>query len=105
MTGKLISVEKVPERIVRMTISATEVCSEISSPPGSYHPQTIDHYELSGMQESPGSLVTLTFILADHRRVQFYSTHSKFDMALLLDQLDATIGERRRESHVLNHDN
>jgi len=49
------------------------------------------------MQAPPGSLVTLTFVLADQRRVQFYRTESKFDMALLLDQLDATIGMRRRE--------
>ena len=48
------------------------------------------------MQEPAGSLVTLTFVLADQRRVRFYSTHSKFDLALLLDQLDATIGVRRR---------
>jgi len=68
-----------------------------SSPSGSYEPQNIDHYEVFGMHEPTGSLVTLTFILADQRRVQFYSTHSKFDMALLLDQLDATIGVRRRE--------
>ena len=97
MVGKLTSVEKGPERNVKLIISATEVSSEISSPPGSYQPQTIDYYELSGMQEAPGSLVTLTLVLTDRQRVQFYSTHSKFDMALLLDQMDATIGERRRE--------
>jgi len=40
--------------------------------------------------------VTLSFILADQRKVLFYSTEQKFDMALLLDQLDAAMGERRR---------
>lgn len=99
MIGKLISVDKGPERNVKLVISPTEVCSEISSPPGCYQPQNIDHFELSGMQEPPGSLVTLTFVFADQRRVQFYFTHSKFDMALLLDELEATIGERRREIH------
>jgi len=97
MIGKLTSAEKGPERNVKLIISPSEVCSDISSPPGSYQPQSIDHYEVSGMQESAGSLVTLTFVLTDQQRVQFYSTHSKFDMALLLDQLDATIGVRRRE--------
>ena len=96
MIGKLTSVENGPERNVKLVISSTEVCSEISSPPGSYQPQKIDRYELSGLQEPSGSLVTLTLVLADQRRVQFYSTHSKFDMTLLLDQLDATIGARRR---------
>lgn len=97
MIGRLTSIENGPERNVRIIISPTEVCSEISSPPGSYHPQSIDHYEVSGLQEHDAGLVTLTFVLADQRRVRFYSTHSKFDMALLLDQLDGTIGERRRE--------
>src|SRR6266851_3705825 len=50
-----------------------------------------------GLQEHDTGLVTLTFVLADSQRVRFYSTESKFDMALLLDQLDGTIGERRRE--------
>ena len=97
MIGELTSVQNGPERNVRLVITPTEVCSEISSPLGSYDPRSIDHYELSGLQEHESSLVTLTLILADQRRVQFYSTRSKFDMALLLDQLDATIGERRRE--------
>jgi len=97
MIGKLISVEKGPERNVKLIISPTEVWSEISSPRGSYQPQSIDHYEVSGMQAPADSLLTLTLVLADQRRVRFYSTHSKFDMALLLDQLDATIGVRKRE--------
>jgi hypothetical protein len=97
MIGELTSVEDGPERNVRLVITPTEVYSEISSPAGSYQPQTIDHYEVSGMQDTPGNLIALTFVLADQRRVQFYCTRSKFDMALLLDQLDATIGERKRE--------
>ena len=95
MIGKLTSVEKGPERNVKLVISPTEVCSEISSPPGSYLPQSIDHYEVSGIQEPVGSLITLTLVLTDQRRVRFYSTHSQFDMALLLDQLDGTIGVRK----------
>jgi hypothetical protein len=97
MIGKLTSVDKGPERNVKLVVSPTEVCSEISSPPGRYEPQSIDHYELSGMQEPVGSLITLTLVLADQRRVRFYSTHSQFDMALLLDQLDGTIGARKRK--------
>ena len=102
MTGKITSIEQDgPKRNVRLVISAAEVSSEISSPAGSIHPQDIDHYEVSGIDEPPGSLVTFTFVLTDQRRVRFYATHSKFDFALLLDQLDATIGVRRREiSHV-----
>jgi hypothetical protein len=95
--GKLTSVEHGPERNVKIVISPTEVSSEIFEPHGSYHPKSIDHYEISGMQGEPGALVALTLVLIDSQKVVFYSTHSKFDMALLLDQLDGTIGERRRE--------
>ena len=97
MIGELTSVTNGPERNVRLVITPTEVRSEISEPAASCDPRSIDHYELSGLQEHEHGLVSLTFVLADQRRVQFYCTHSKFDMALLLDQLDATIGERRRE--------
>lgn len=97
MIGKLTSFESGPERNVKLVISPTELSSEISEPPGSYPPQRIDHYEVSGLQAHDHGLVTLTFVLVGQQRVCFYSTDSKFDMALLLDQLDATIGERKRE--------
>src|SRR5688572_11673589 len=97
MIGELTSVANGPERNVRLVITPTEVQSEISEPAGNYDPRGIDHYELSGLQQHEHGLVSLTFVLVDQRRVRFYCTHSKFDMALLLDQLDATIGERRRD--------
>ena len=96
MIGKLTSVAKGPERNVKLVITPSEVRSEISEPPGSYDPQSIDHYEVTGLQQDDKGLVSLTFALADQRKILFYSTQQKWDMALLLDQLDATIGERRR---------
>ena len=96
MLGKLTSLENGPERNVKLTISATELSSEISSPGGVYQPESVHHYEISGLQENAKEPATLTLVLADDRRVRFYSTESKFDMALLLDQLDGTIGERLR---------
>jgi hypothetical protein len=102
MTGRITSVEQDgPKRNLRLVISETEVFSQISSPAGSIPPHTIDHYELSGLQTQDTGLVTLTLVLTDGQRVRFYSTDSKFDMVLLLDQLDGTIGGRKREiSHV-----
>jgi hypothetical protein len=96
MIGKLTSVERGPERSVKLVITPSAVFSEISEPPGTYAPQIIDHYEVTGLQQDDKGIVRLTFVMADQRRVLFYSTEQKFDMALLLDQLDATIGERRR---------
>ncbi len=95
--GELISVENGPERNVKLTISPTEVYSEISEPAGIYRPQLITSYEVSGIQDKDKGLVTITFVLTDQRRVRFYSTHSKCDMGLLIDQLDATIGFRERK--------
>ena len=97
MIGKITSLRHGPERNVRLVVTPTEVCSEISLPSGSFDPRSIDYYELSGLQEHESGPVTLTFVLVGQRRVQFYSTLSKFDIALLLDQLDGTIGARRRE--------
>lgn len=96
MIGELTSIANGPERNVRLVITPAEVMSEISEPKGSYDPRDIDHYELSELQEDEHGLVTLTLVLMDQRRVCFYRTRSKFDIALLLDQLDGTIGERRR---------
>jgi hypothetical protein len=96
MNGKIISLENGPERNVKLVINANEFYSEISSPAGSLDPQSIDHYEIIGMQERDTGLATLTVVLVDGQRVCFYRTESKFDMALLLDQLRA-IGPRRRE--------
>lgn len=98
MIGKLTSVENGPERNVELVVTPSELRSEISSPGGSFDPGSIDHYEVSGLQQHDIGLVTLTFVLTDGQRVRFYRTESKFDMALLLDQLDGTIGARRREA-------
>lgn len=96
MLGKLISIENGPERDVEIVVSRDEVRSAISDPVGSIDPSKIDRYELSGVGEHDTGLVTLTIVLTDNRRIQFYRTESKFDLVLLLDQLDGTIGERPR---------
>ena len=97
MIGNLVSLDNGPERDVQIVVTASEIRSEISSPPGAVEAQDIDYYEVAGLQEHDDGLITLTIVLTSRRRIRFYSTHSKFDMALLLDQLDGTIGQRRRQ--------
>lgn len=97
MIGKLTSIENGPQRNVRLVITPVHVWSEISSPAGRWDPCNIDYYEVSGLRQQDHGLITLTLVLTNKQRVQFYSTEQKADMALLLDQLDGTIGERRRE--------
>src|SRR5687767_13960157 len=98
MIGKITSLENEPERNVKLSITQTELHSEISSPPGPIDPARISHYALFGLQQHEKGLITLTFVLINGERIRFYATESKFDMVLLLDQLDATIGERRRHA-------
>ena len=97
MVGEIISVENGPQRNVKIIISQTEVYSEIAVPIETYDPKMIERYEVSGLELKDKGLVTLTLVLTDKRKILFYSTYSKFDMALLLDQLDGTIGFRPRK--------
>jgi hypothetical protein len=96
MIGRLTSVEKGPERNVKLVITPSAIFSEIAEPPGTYDPKAIDHYEVNGLEQNDKGIVTITLVLTDQRKVLFYSTQHKLDMALLLDELDGTIGERRR---------
>jgi ferredoxin len=96
LIGELTSVENGPQRNVEVIITPTEVRSQISEPPGSYDPQSIDQYEIGGLQQEEG-LLRLILVLTNRRRILFYSTRSKIDMVLLLDQLDGTIGGRPRK--------
>jgi hypothetical protein len=96
LIGKLTSVENGPERNVTLRITPTEVYCEISSPCGVYKPESIVGYEITDLAKSRG-VFALVFVLSNSQRVQFYATQSKFDMALLIDQLDGTIGERPRK--------
>jgi hypothetical protein len=96
MIGKLTSVEKGPERNVKIRITPTEVYSEISSPCATCTPESIVHYEITPMMK-PHDVFTLVLVLTNGQRVQFYATQSQFDLALLIDQLDGTIGERPRK--------
>ncbi len=81
---------------MKLRITSTEVYSEISSPGGVRTPESIVSYEITGLAK-PHDVFTLVLLLADGQRVQFYATQSQFDMALLLDQLDGTIGTRPRK--------
>lgn len=96
MIGKVTSIRNFAERNVELVVTLNELQSQVSSSSGPINPRDVDHYEITGLQEHDRGLVTLILVLADGRRVRFYSTESKFDMTMLLDQLDGTIGVRPR---------
>ncbi len=62
-----------------------------------YPPEAVGYFEIRGSRGNSEGLVTLTFVLTDQQRVRFYATFSKFDIVILLDQIVAKIGDRRRE--------
>lgn len=96
MIGRLVSVERGPERNVRLIVTPKMLASEISIPTGPVDPALVESYSVVQTIDSNGTLSRLHFVLTDGGNTCFYSTYSMFDLALLLDQLDATIGERPR---------
>lgn len=94
--GNLISLESGPERNVHITIRVELLSSEIASPSGAINPREIESFEINRCKEGEGIRLSLWFHLSNGNRVLFYSTRSQFDLVLLLDQIDATIGSRPR---------
>ncbi|PTX90953.1 hypothetical protein [Opitutus sp. ER46] len=89
--GKLTSLVDGPERDVLVRISSLELFSGISDPPG-----TIDGHEVVGCDvvgerrwfRSP--IYRLYIRLKGGRRVLFYSAKEQLDVALLLDEFQAS---------------
>jgi len=94
MIGHLTSVDNGPERNVLIDITKESVFSEISVPSGAVPSEAIDHYEISGLESK---MIRFYLVLRDSSRVLFYQTRSKFDFALLADQMDSVIGARPRK--------
>jgi hypothetical protein len=98
MIGQLTSVANGPERNVKVTITPEEVFSEISEPPGARRATDVVEFVVREESVDGAPLFTLEFTMAAPKpgRVSFYRTRSQFDLALLLDMLEATIGDRPR---------
>lgn len=86
-----------PQRDVKIVVTSTELFSEISEPSGTCAADAIDYFEIRNSRGDGEGLLTLTFVLTNQQRVCFYATRSRFDMVILLDQIVANIGPRRRE--------
>jgi hypothetical protein len=98
MIGQLISVANVPERNVKLTINAEEVYSQIADPQGAIKASDITEYLIKEETIEGALLYSLEFTMSSPGlgKVSFYRTRSQFDLALLLDMLEATIGDRPR---------
>ncbi len=95
MLGEFTGVENRPERNVHVEISEMGLSSAIAEPQTQILPESVKRYELAESHENGGSIWDLR-IVTSSGAISFYRTKSKFDLALLLDELDGTIGERER---------
>ena len=89
--GRLTSVESGPERDVEVRISSHELYSEISDPPGAILDPDIARCNVTERSTPGGSLVHL-YITVGERNILFYTGETQADIALLLDELEASFG-------------
>jgi hypothetical protein len=95
-TGKLISVDQGPKRDVTVRIAHDELLSEISDPPGPIKGADVTSYHVAEEQCGAVSLLNLYLETATGRRIRFYTADDRFDIALLLDELEASLGNKPR---------
>jgi len=97
MIGKLTSLDPL-ERNVELQISTDSLRSEISNPQGDVAPQRVNGYVIEQRNDVFHLIMKLD---GQHSKtIDFYRTQSKGDLALLLDLLDGTIGERPRKMNT-----
>lgn len=79
-----------------MRISFAEVYSEISDPPGAISGADVAAYHVVEEREGDRLFVHLNLRTVDGRTVRFYMAEAPFDVLLLLDELDASLGDKPR---------
>ncbi len=94
--GKIISVENGPKRDVVVRIAPGQLFSEISVPPGEIRGADVSTIHV--VEETVEGKPCLQLYLETLRgnRVLFYTAATKFDLALLLDELEASLGDKPR---------
>jgi hypothetical protein len=91
----LISIHDGPKRSVELTITTSLLNSEIAKPRGEISPSEVRGIVLERRRWLFRDVIRL-WLQTDERDIDFYRSRSMFDVALLLDELDAVIGPRPR---------
>jgi hypothetical protein len=94
--GKIISVGTGPKRNVEIRIASDELFSELADPPGALRAADVTAVCVAEQQAGERCLLHLYLDTAAGKRVRFYTAETQFDIALLLDELEAALGERPR---------
>lgn len=93
--GRIISLAKGPERDVEVRITSSEIFSAISDPPGAIGGAEVAGLEIAEEKKGltfsfPDYSFRLFIRLSSGRRVLFYEGATRFDLALLLDEIEAS---------------
>jgi len=98
--GNIISVENGPKRNVEVRITHDRLFSEISVPPGEIN--SADVLGIRVVEDEVGGKKCLHLYLETlpGTRVLFYTASTEFDIALLLDELEASLGNKPMRAWV-----
>jgi len=104
--GKIISVgEERPKRNVEIRITSESLLSAISDPPGEIAASDVSGFDVVEKKSLRGLLYHLYLRLNHGDTVLFYSTKTQFDIALILDELEASLGDKPRTWTKAEHPN
>jgi len=94
--GKIISVDNGPKRNVEVRIARDVLFSEISEPAGPI--KVMDVTAIDVVEERVGgtSLLHLYLQTSNGPRIRFYTGETQLDIALLLDELEASSVDKPR---------
>jgi hypothetical protein len=95
MIGKLTALGDEPTRTVVVTIAPDLLSSELSMPQGAVTPLKVMGIILERRRWLFRDIIRIWF-QTDEGEIEFYRSRSMFDIALLLDELEAAIGHRPR---------
>ncbi len=96
MIGKLISLDDGPKRNVRVEITPKLLKSELAKPQGDVSPSSVQGFTIERSRFLFRDLIRL-WLRTTAGEVEFYRSRSMFDVALLLDELEAVIGPKPRD--------
>ena len=95
--GKITSVDATgPKRNVNVRIASNELFSEIADPSGPIPGGDITAVRVAEQQTGDTHVLHLYLETAGGNSIRFYTAETKFDIALLLDELEASLGQRPR---------
>jgi hypothetical protein len=94
--GTIISVDEGPKRDVTVRIGSDELFSEISDPPGPIKGADVRAYQVTEEQSGAMRLLHLYLETSTASRIRFYTATTQLDIALLLDELEASLGDKPR---------